>query len=195
MNIKTGYYNWNEFGLKDSFYPDDMPGEWRLTFYANEIECTQISLDGLGDLDEAGELFEDLNEQFHLLVHCHDEKQWSLLNQLLENDEISIAALLINELSQKHWSEQLKKASIPCFFKSDEQSILFEKNVVGRQLLKDGLKIVYLDELLSLKQIRLFIEQWAKEAQNVEYYILLNASIYNSAQAGEIRLMIEMMGY
>lgn len=194
MNIKVGYYNWNDFGLKDSFYPHDMPAEWRLVFYANEIECAQISLDSLRHSKDAEALFEGLNEQFHLMVYCDDKHQWLLIDKLLKNDEITIKTLLTNELSRKQWSESLAKYAIPCFVKDNEQELWFDNNVVGRQLLKNKLNIAYLDALLNLKQIRIFIEQWAEDEQ-LEYYILLNPSVYKSSLAGEIRLMIEIMGY
>jgi len=196
MIIKAGYYNWNEFGLSDSFYPEDMPEEWRLAFYANDIECTQISLNGLDNhsLDDIEELFEDLSPQFSLMVRCDDVDQWGLLKTLLDA-EIKIAALIISESFQEKWSKSLVEYSVPYIIEGELSPISFAKHVDAKQLLKNNLNIIYLDELLGLKSIRLLIEQWIEQGLGEEYYLLLNPSVYQSSMAGDIRVMIEMMGY
>lgn len=195
MIFKTGYYNWHNFGLKDSFYPDDMPEEWRLTFYANEIECVQISLSSLKEMDDVDELFENLTDQFSLIIYCDDVALGDQLASLLENDDISINALVLSEPFHQKWSQQLDQYSIPCLVESKNKGITFDQSLSGSQLVNKQFNILYLDELLDLKNIRLLIEQWVKGEKAEEYYLLLNPSCYKSSAAGELRLLIEMMGY
>ncbi len=195
MIIKTGYYDWNDFGIKDSFYPEDMPKEWRLSFYANEHECVQIALAGLDKIEDINELFEDLPEQFDLIVRCDEVAQWPLLGDLLASEEVSIKAIVLNELCQQQWSEQLAKLSVPVFMPNDRQSLNFKVNMKSSQLLNSEMNIVYVSDIQTLKQWRAFIDQWVAEESAEEYYLLLKADVFNSSVSSELRLMIEMMGY
>lgn len=192
MIIKTGYYDWNDFALKDSFYPDDIPEEWRLSFYANEIECAQICLAGLQKMEGFDELFDDLPEQFDLIVKCDALDQWSLLEDLLNNDDINIKTIVLNELCLQQWSDQLAKFSVPVCLLDEKQSLGLEIKIKPS---KGSINIVYANEVQSLKQWRAFIDQWVAEDSAEEYYLLLRSDVYNSSLSAELRMMIEMMGY
>ncbi|WP_135606966.1 hypothetical protein [Solemya velesiana gill symbiont] len=38
----VGIRDWEHEGWVKAFYPDDMPGEWRLTYYANEFRAVLV---------------------------------------------------------------------------------------------------------------------------------------------------------
>ena len=63
--LLVGAYGWRHEHWLDNFYPDDLPEDWQLGFYANEFpailvpaeECTAESYDPLDWLDEVDESF------------------------------------------------------------------------------------------------------------------------------------------
>jgi len=192
MIIKVGYYDWHEFGLKDSFYPDDMPPEWRLTFYANEMECTQIDISALKDIDE---LFDDLPERFDIVIHAQDNQQWPVLQQLLESNELNIKAIVCTKQCQQQWAEALARYAVPCFSNRDERVFNNELNVKALQVSITELNILYVDEALKLKQWRQLIEEWVAQSKAQQGYLMLNAKSIKSSVASELRIMMDMMAY
>ena len=200
MRIKIGYYDWNQFGLKDSFYPEDMPLEWKLTFYANEIECTQLALGKLKSTDDISELFEDLSDDFDVLIKMDEIDQWPLLSELLVNNNANIKAVVCSEECQKRHSKQIASFSVPCFNEADineadKVSISLLPEINAKQLLTGSMNIVYVNEMLTLKQWRVFIDQWVLQADQEDCFLMLDADVFSSSVSGELRMMIDMLGY
>jgi len=41
-NLRIGSYGWKHKAWQDSFYPEDLPEDWQLTYYANEYSSVLI---------------------------------------------------------------------------------------------------------------------------------------------------------
>jgi len=195
MRIKAGYYDWNQFGLNDSFYPDDMPPEWRLTYYANEIECAQIDLSQLNDVGDIEELFDDLHEQFDVLIRFNDVNQWPLLNELLENEDVNIKAVICSDHCFKQYSKRIDSFDVACVAEEDKQLLSFNAQCQATQIMVAGLNIVFVDEVLTLKQWRLFVDAWVAEGKQEHYFLMLNSNVFKASVVAELRMMIDMLGY
>ena len=50
---QIGARDWEYEAWEGLFYPEDLPGEWRLAYYANEFRCVLVSADRLGQADPA----------------------------------------------------------------------------------------------------------------------------------------------
>ncbi len=46
-NLKVGVFDWPRFAQGQDFYPDDLPLEWRLNYYANAFETACLPLSAL----------------------------------------------------------------------------------------------------------------------------------------------------
>lgn len=195
MTIKTGYYDWHQFGLGNSFYPDDIPEDWKLSFYANEIECVQLNLSELDLENDVDDLFDDLPEQFELILYSNNIDQWEIIEELLNNEEVNVRALICNEQCLNSWSSSLKDYAVSVFCNSDVKTVEIFDGIIVKQFTDDLIKIVYIDESLDLKQWRACVEALVADKNMENYFMLLNATESSSAKASEIRLMIDMMGY
>jgi len=62
-NLKLGCYGWNHAHWAGRYYPDDLPEDWRLSYYANDYSCVLVPAnyclqDDIEDwLDEVHETF------------------------------------------------------------------------------------------------------------------------------------------
>ena len=65
--IYIGTTGWNHANWKDSFYPDDLPDEWALTYYSNEIPVVYLP-QSLNWDQMVGELLENSNDKFRFLL-------------------------------------------------------------------------------------------------------------------------------
>jgi len=64
-NVLVGALDWQEDLWVATFYPDDLPEDWRLTYYANEFSTTVIDMAGLQDSASSDELAEQVSD-------CHE---------------------------------------------------------------------------------------------------------------------------
>ena len=68
-DVVVGAQGWSHSHWLDSFYPDDIPDDWRLGFYANEFNTLLLPFPVWRDaIDELDEQLEDTPEDFHLYL-------------------------------------------------------------------------------------------------------------------------------
>jgi hypothetical protein len=75
MNVLLGAATWQVPRWEQEYYPQDLPEEWQLSYYANEFSTTLIDCHhylGAESLDHLGEILEDCHDEFRpvLSVHC-----------------------------------------------------------------------------------------------------------------------------
>lgn len=68
--VMVGACGWEHPAWDESFYPDDLPEDWRMGFYSNEFPVLQLPLSRIlsADTDELEEWIEDSHEGFRLVV-------------------------------------------------------------------------------------------------------------------------------
>lgn len=89
MTIKIGHYNWEKLHEKGGFYPDDLPSDWRLSFYANEFECAELQI-SLYSEEEIEVLCEDLPKDFELVLNTSAQKNCRDIEKCLQSMEVKI---------------------------------------------------------------------------------------------------------
>ncbi len=101
--------------LKADFYPDDLPADWRLSYYANEFQTlllTPSDMPGTDDLSASlSELSDELDEDFILLFDissCSQSMRAALLTWQKQSD--FPAALLLVDMKNL-----LQHNTQPCF--------------------------------------------------------------------------------
>ncbi|MES9872074.1 MAG: hypothetical protein ABW146_03105 [Candidatus Sedimenticola sp. 6PFRAG7] len=74
-NFVVGARGWEHEGWCGSFYPEDLPPEWRLTYYANEFRSVLLPADRWIDADEEviGSWCDDVHEAFSFFLELPGE--------------------------------------------------------------------------------------------------------------------------
>ena len=70
-NVLLGALQWKVPRWQDEYYPEDLPEEWQLSYYANEFSTTLIDVQQYLDEDSFDELTEALDgcqDQFHPVI-------------------------------------------------------------------------------------------------------------------------------
>ena len=78
--LRLGARGWQHPGWATDFYPDDLPEDWQLSYYANEFHALLLPLSTLRSLDcEPAELIDEVPEgfRFYLLddLQCSAEQR------------------------------------------------------------------------------------------------------------------------
>ncbi len=86
-SLRVGVVDWEQPALLEQFYPDDLPADWRLGFYANAFTAVLVPRQHWMNLstDERDE-WQDLPEVFHLYLEAQspqDDESLSALQALL----------------------------------------------------------------------------------------------------------------
>ncbi|MCW8945604.1 MAG: hypothetical protein OQL27_12595 [Sedimenticola sp.] len=69
-DIKIGAAGWEHSGWLSAFYPDDLPADWRLSYYANEFQIVQIppALWLSADVDVFTQWRDDVADSFRFIL-------------------------------------------------------------------------------------------------------------------------------
>lgn len=86
--IVCGSVGWNPPSLMQSFYPDDLPEDWRLTYYANEFSAVLLPPSTWRDvsLEQLQAWRDDVSQSFRFFFLCDGEcatERLQLLSQAL----------------------------------------------------------------------------------------------------------------
>lgn len=114
--LSPGSRGWCFDAWRGGFYPDDLPGEWRLAYYSNEFRCLlateQECLDGACD-----DWQEEVSASFSLFVECSTQRGLSGLRDWLCSEQgQGIAGLVLRaEALQSSLMEKYADLSIPLF--------------------------------------------------------------------------------
>ena len=93
-NLKIGARGWRHPQWVGSYYPDDLPEEWQLTYYANDFRVVLIPVEywesSIGyDLDE---WLEAVGDDFRFYLECpsfeNDEDMQRFHDQCVEMDDL-----------------------------------------------------------------------------------------------------------
>ena len=65
QGLRIGAYGWKHEPWCDGFYPDDLPEDWQLTYYANEFSTVLLPADYCSQAElDVEQLLDDVPENF-----------------------------------------------------------------------------------------------------------------------------------
>ena len=104
-NIRVGAYGWLQPSWRGTFYPDDLPNDWMLSYYSNELNTVLVPSDYWQEGSGFGceSWLQDVNEDFSFFVECPGQL---LVNEADQEDQSSDFSVFIQQLTslQSHLS-------------------------------------------------------------------------------------------
>ncbi len=195
-SIKVGLLNWSNFPVKNDFYPDDLPAEWKLSFYANEFETVCINFDEVIKKPLFDEWFDDLPESFDLSFSLSSAVQIEQLTEIVQQFELKLSCLLIDEqerdilLQNKSDISVLLAAGI-----SRQQQIVSRSSLWTPDVHIKSAGIALLPDIENTRLYREWIELWLQDNSQQELTLWLDGSTARYSTLGKLRTLVELMGY
>ena len=197
--IRVGVFNWSDFCKEGDYYPEDMPVEWRLSYFSNDFEtaCIDFSccdsdpsrlLDWVDDLPETFELSLKLTRESQLetLVDCCTQLSFRLHYLLVSDDMPTLIekdASMQQALSDCSVAQQIMPAST--LWTPDQSN---QVSPVAR-----------LPGRADLRQYRAWIEQWLavqpSETLELPLTLWLEGTDATYSTVMELRTLVELMGH
>ena len=107
LDILIGARSWNHANWQGPFYPDDLPKDWRLSYYANEFSTVLVPENEWirSDKDDIEQWFNDSDEEFifffetgfNVLDSQAGQEKLALLNRMKNQ----VGGLLITGVNEK----------------------------------------------------------------------------------------------
>lgn len=111
--FEVGAFDWQQPAWQEDYYPDEMPDEWRLTFYANEFRCVLVPAQRWRDAD-AGAWSEEVNDPFRFYFELAQPDDVLRLARLIPDLQPALAGAVILQ-QHDELIEQASELTLPIY--------------------------------------------------------------------------------
>jgi len=185
--LRIGAVGWQHAGWHQGFYPDDLPEDWQLSYYANEFSTVLVPADywqGDGDADE---LLEQVPDSFLFYLQCSDEP--GACEALLAVGE-QLGAQFGGLLTR----QPLASPAIGNIYSSaaaddSEQAIWTPGNQA-----RSGIGVLSLGDA-DIKTWRHWLEQFARCSGGNLAALLVSDDEVSMPQLQQLKTLVELMGF
>ncbi len=174
-HLQVGVFDWPSFAVGRHFYPEDLPAEWRLNYYANAFESACLPLSALPPPgDEREEWLDSLPPGFRL--------------SLLQDEAGTVPAP--DELGAADPGWLVDGAAVEGWLPAASESLLWRPGDARFA------PVVLLPRADSLAQTRQWIEAWIALSKNPDAAdtVWVEAAAVTPGQLEALRQMVELMG-
>lgn len=196
-SIKVGVYDWVKFPIKNNYYPDDLPEEWKLSYFSNDFETACINLSSLSlDLDLLTEWVEDLPDGFKLSFVLTQLSQLGFVTELVSQVALKIDYLIVD--SQER-DILLQNNSNKTVLLAPEiaalEQIISASSIWTPENNVESSGIALLPQIDNMRQYRRWIEIWLLENDQQDLTLWLDGATAQYSTISELRTLVELMGY
>jgi len=196
-SIKVGVYNWECFPAQNGFYPEDLPVDWKLSFYANEFETACITVDDHLDISLFEEWLDDLPEDFQLSLNVISVDLMEQVAVLLAQENQKINYLLASSQERGHL---LQQQSIETILSSANDKSSTPGQVITLSSIwtpdndVESVGIALLPDIDDKRLYRRWIELWMGNSSQQNLTLWLDAKTARYSSLSELRTLVELMG-
>ncbi len=203
-NLQVGAYGWLHSHWRDSYYPDDLPEDWQLSYYSNDFNVVMVP--AYYWHQQQGYFCESWLDAVHLDFRFYIELPSSILTngedtgrflQQLKDLQSQLLGVVINvEKVQPGWIAQLQllSASVALFGNGSIADLKIKPIA-----LSTGVKPVELaifdDNLTELRQTRILIEQFVEKTVSSQQTIIVKNMALKAVDLIKLRSVVEIMGF
>jgi len=128
--IRVGACNWDHTHWQGVFYPDDLPEDWRLSYYANEFSTVLVAEDKwlVGEVlaEEIGEWADEVPENFRFYFQGESHVTQALQIKDILGDKFAgfvnadIELIEFKSRTLREWKVWLEDKKLEAIFLSDK---------------------------------------------------------------------------
>ena len=162
MNFYIGHNNFYNTQWAESFYPEDIPGEWKFDYYSNEFECLYIEQESQLDI-LAKSLSESFVDSITIFINKSLQRQFQLnsdIDEFMTENFIEFIDGPVKDGQGNYLSLKTEAGLIICI---DEGQYFSAKDLSQfyQQILKvsqdsDSIYVFFPDHIQAIEQARNF---------------------------------------
>ena len=124
-DVVVGARGWLHEYWMESFYPEDIPEDWRLGFYANEFNTLLVPWSQWSEsVDDLEEGLEDTADDFHLYLELPPQQQ--ALPEHLAQIQERVTGFICRESEQQEWLAEIADYNIRILTPVPEDNDIFQ---------------------------------------------------------------------
>ncbi|MCG8426864.1 MAG: hypothetical protein MI754_05855 [Chromatiales bacterium] len=204
MGVMIGALGWEHAGWQDDYYPDDLPSDWRLSYYANDFPAVMLPWESWGDasLKDIATWVDDVHEAFRFFLQLgksYDQDRWPELQQRLALFSDQLGGLLLSgDQMQDDQAMLLSELGVTCYqAKKSDFSIAHGcwQVAVGQSQISSTILLLDSGVNSNLRQIRGALEQIAGAGNGEQLTALFfNGKPPSVSVMREASVLTELMG-
>ena len=214
QTINLGAYGWLHQDWKNSFYPEELPADWRLGYYSNEFNTVLVPAFYWQEGYMAGceDLLDDVHPGFQFFIECDDR----IFDTIPPSELTDALRSLQPQLSGLVFPDVLRmnKALDDRFLVLADS---LEVEVIGGQSVPGAAKVwrpgntlvngqqqarfaIIEDDLRDLRAVRSKIEPFTRQLQDQRLdkkgaTLIVSHPQLQAADLGKLRSVLEIMGH
>lgn len=185
QRLGLGLTGWLDAAWGETYYPEDLPADWRLGYYANEFNCVQLPQAQWCEADDAlwAEWLSSVGDDFRFYLSVDSDLPASLAARVAGRLGPQLGGFLLPDGDSEVLPQSLWPVEV-----TDCMSHAWQG--------QDGRLVLQLDLTgLDLRAQRACLEGLAERlASPLPHALLLTGEGVGPAQAAQFRLLAEMMG-
>lgn len=204
--VQVAARGWDHPGWVTDFYPDDLPEDWRLTYYANEFSRVVVPSEVMRGADEAmlASWADDVGERFRFFIEIPEELAWSLGPEGLQHNLAvlgdKLGGVLMGRalLDHAEWRQLFGEADIPVLIRVSEIPDLvpiWREWRPGGEPPRKG--VMLLDSSLlggDIGKFKAWVEDVKQTCDAADLLIVLDGTPPDIRLLAEGQTMLELMG-
>jgi uncharacterized protein YecE (DUF72 family) len=185
-SLRVGSYGWRHDHWRPNFYDDDLPEDWRLTFYANEFNAVLVPASYLDESRDIEQWCEDVNEDFQFYFEWPENMHSTdaLVEELSSMGEKLGGILLSSNI-------QLK---IDCPVYSGQANDDLMDIWQPHHRLQSDLAVLAIEQN-DLRQQRQWLEAFMEDSRGKGRVVLLSDPILDIKALHDLKTLIELKGF
>ncbi|QCU89614.1 hypothetical protein [Thiomicrorhabdus sediminis] len=204
-NIQIGTLGWQHESWQGGFYPEDMPEDWQLDFYANQFHCLLVPEPTwlAWTDDDLADVLQSLPEKFALYLQVVSEVDDSKLRQI-KMIKAKLASLLAGLVVFSEFGDIANHyAAIPVTLVSKKHELCgwnwsAENDYVCSGAVCGVLPALSEDAKQQAELIKSFMSSIPKDALGAPFIVCAGASAkedVNIEQVANLKTIAELLGY
>ena len=184
-SLRVGSYGWRHDHWRPNFYDDDLPEDWRLTFYANEFNTVLVPASYLDESRDIEQWCEDVNEGFQFYCEWpeHMDSTDALVEELSSMGE-KLGGILLNS------NIQLKiDCPVYSWQANDDLTGIWQPH----HRLQSDLAVLAIKQH-DLRQQRQWLEEFEQDSAGCCRALLLSDAVPDIKKLQELKTLVELKG-
>ena len=217
LNLSLGANGWQHSHWMDDFYPDDLPEDWRLTYYSNEFNSILLPVSCWQSESEpdCDDWLDNVHEEFEFFVECRGDMfehvSREVLVGCLQALQPQLSGLVFLD-NKQNMSEQVHGQFIELFkqvdvavFSTNPSLFSAQREIqlksIWQQAQLQGSSFAFIEnDLTDLRAARVIVDDFVNSLADADETIEKATLIVSHAQLqpqnlSKFRQLIEVMGY
>ncbi len=182
--LQLGTKGWRHAHWQNTFYPDDLPPDWQLAYYANEFSTVLVPVEEWSQQADVAQWLDDVPEGFRFYIDAPRQSELlPLFTRSCEMLQDKLAGVVASEIIQL-------PITVPVYVAQETNT----QNILLREQTNGSMLALLEEDYANLKVLRKWLQQTMAENENKLRGIFLSNKSVSVQQLRDVKTLVELLG-